>query len=369
MPTFLSTDNWLTRRAAYALFGWGVDIDGPKVTPTNESVDNSRHYFVGFPEDWVLKKVRNCGGDYGTLYLECTRTQRTVDYPSPYNVSASTDFYYLPSPGIVFAGGFNMCNDSSGYTGGDDHVYRSFETVYNDKVGDDPPLYLVYYSTTTINGTNIDVSTDGPYEFSTVQGTSGQAVIANDGSQNSYVSNWTDKMTPDDVMDEIGYTPTTVSTNAYFRKPGDPSWGNASTLITSSVTWDSIYSLSDSYIGSLPFSTIRWDQDWTATGRIEHHSVSCRWRYNPNSTAGCKYWEGVQVSLKVSYKKRAITKTDSSGVTLTFGTAVSGGSTTITATLHDQYTDGYVSTAFDIPEEEGYAYVIDDVEVLSITLP
>jgi hypothetical protein len=38
-------------------------------------------------------------------------------------------------------------------------------------------------------------------------------------------------------------------------------------------------------------------------------------------------------------------------------------------TLHDQYTDQYVGTAFDIPEEEGYAYVIDDVEVLSITLP
>jgi len=366
MPTFLSTDNWLTRRAAYALFGWGVDIDGPKVSQTNELVDHSKHYFVGFPVDWVLKKVADCGGTYGTLYLECTRTQRTVQYSTPYQATAAANAYFVPTAGIGYNPP-NTVNDSSGYSGGDDHVYESFDYVYNDNLSaGGTPLYGVYYYTWNFDGS---YTIDGPYFETSEQGTSGQAVAGNDGTQNTYATAWYDKMTPDDVMDGIGYTPSTVTTNAYFRKTGDPSWGNASTLIMGSATWDATYSLADSAIGTIPFTTIRWDQDWTATGKIEHHSVNCRWRYNPNSTEGCKYWDGVQVELKASYKKRAITKTDSSGVTLTFGTAVSGGSATQTVTLHDQYTDQYVGTAFDIPEEEGYAYVIDDVEVLSITLP
>lgn len=368
MPSFLSTDNWLTRRVGAALFGWGTTITGPLATRVDENSTHDRWHFKDWPAGWVVKTVLGCGNTYGKLYLEVKQTWTYADN----NVAYSTDaLWYEPSsaagPGAINNGIY----DPYQYTGGDGHQYSSSTVYWNEFTGI-PGTYNVYDCVATFPSgiSSMTFITTGAAQ--TGGGTASNGNGTNPTNEAlDYGSNWTGKLTPEDVRTTLGLFTTNTTYSFYPRKTGASSWAHSSSVASAQNNWQTgLFSFTDDYFGSGNSGiTVLWDEDWTATGRIEKVVTKLRWRYDPQSSVGCKWWEDVQVEVKLTYKKAAMTKTDQDGVGFSLGSWVSAGTDVRTATLHDQYTDEYVTAEFTMPSEEGYVYVIDDVEVVSVTLP
>ena len=174
-------------------------------------------------------------------------------------------------------------------------------------------------------------------------------------------------LTPQDVLDGWGTSGTT--TNYYFNhKPGASHWDRSATISKTNVVI--VTGLSYDRFLDKNGITFVWDESWPACGYIQKITTELRWMYDPRSDRGCKWWEGYQASVKVSYKRAAVSRTSGpDGVFLTVGSFSAAGDNTQTVTLHDKYTEEYISSTITMPSAEGYVYVIDDIEVLSVTKP
>lgn len=370
MPTFLTDDNWLTRRAGAALLGWGNTITGPLATRVDDNSSHDRHHFVGWPSGWVVKAGKDCGGRYGKLYLEVKQTWSYADNQIGYSTDAT---WYEPAPTAGPGAINNGIYDPYQYAGGDGHQYSSSTVYWNEDTGG-PNTFNVYDVTcnfpTGPDYAGMTFITTGPAQTGGGTASSGNGVNPSNLAE-EYGSNWSGKLTPSDVRTTLGVTSSTTTYSFYPRKTGASSWAHSSTVAAGQNTWGpSPYNFTDDYFGSGNSGiTVLWDEDWTATGRVEKVETKLRWRYDPQSSEGCKFWKDVQIAVKLTYKKAAMTKVDQDGVQFTLGSWASAGTDTRTVTLHDKYTDDYVSVEFTMPSEEGYVYVIDDVEVTSVTLP
>lgn len=372
MGTFIARDIWLARREGAALFGWGTTFSGPKATRVDSNSTYDRHHFVGWPVGWVVKKATGCGGTYGNLYLEVKTTLKWGTYI--YNATSGRAYWDSGTPTItasnIPASIMNVFGpavyDPVSFAGGDGHVYESFDWYSNDMVGGTYAYGHADPTGTTFNGWNTGFQ-DGGLE----------AYLYNDADYEVYYGNWANKMTPQDVLDyldSISATSTATTTSSYYAHlPTGSHWDRKAAVVMTSG-YDSVVSPNYDgfdYLGDSAATrgcTFVMDEDWTATGRLEKITCKFRWRYNPESTEGCKYWEGKVVSAKVLYKKAPVTKTDGpDGVFYSIGTWVSGGDSSQSLTLHGNYTDGYVADEVTMPTEQGYVYVIDDIEVLSVS--
>lgn len=385
MGTFIGRDSWLNRRNAAGLFGWGTTETGPQVTPTETSSIYDRHYFVGFPEGWVVKKKIGCGNDYGKLRLEVS----TDTYYAPWDrtgLSVGPYASHIPDCTFESFGSFPgpMIYDPVMFSGGDGHVYQNFEGYINTIY---PDQQFYYHLVATLNDSTETYGEDyqdgGLEEYN-----------ANTAEHKIFMGNWDVKMTPQDMIDYYGeyvypggYYPTNVTLDMYVRKPSDPSWdrkADVGTYRTGAIpsytyngydyfSYDGYDVIANYYTGPTAFGvcfgmTFKWDEDWPAAGYIQKTTTKFRWKYDPQSTEGCKWWAGKVLSLKVTYKKAAVTRVPGpDGVFLTIGTWESGGNSTQSATLQDSYSEAYIADEVTMPIEDGYVYVIDDLEVVSVT--
>lgn len=373
MGTFITRNNWYTRLEGAALFGWGTTITGPKATATNNiNYDYNKEYFIGWPQKWVVKKPKNCGGNYGNLRLEVKTRFEECDGPGRLSGGAPYQTAVTDGTMVIWSNVAPVVYDSYEFTNGDDHVYSSVD--YHITAPTTPPEYR--YGTVDLSGFTdsgyIPGSDTGGLEAFLGNGVSGTDYFL-------YAGNWAGKMTPSDFFDyasptDPGYWPYYLVTNAttylYAHDPSGSHWsqtGSVSVLNYGGTPGG--YGGYD-YISSSAGITFVMDEDWTATGRLQKITSTFRWKYHPEGGAGCKFWENVQVEVKVLYKKAPVTKTDGpEGVFYSIGTWASAGNNTQTVTLHDKYSDEYVGTEVTMPTEEGYVYVIDDLEILTVTLP
>lgn len=370
MSSFISRDSWLLRREGAALFGWGTSFTGPKATRVDATSTNDRHHFVGWPSGWVVKKGTGCGGTYGNLYLEVKTTLEWFEFA--YNATSGIAFWDSGTPnyGTSWGGIMSVSGpcvyDPASFAGGDGHVYEQFSWYSNDM---NAGTYID--GTADLTGTTMNGPTTG-YDDGGLE-----AYLYNDADYEIFYGNWTTKMTPDDLFTWAAgqslVTSTTNTSSYYVHKPTDAHWDRSASLAFSVIgdftlpyNYDGFNYLGDSL--STRGATFLMDEDWTATGRLERITCKFRWRYDPQTSEGCKFWAGKLVSAKVFYKKAAVTKTDGpDGVFYTLGAWVSGGDSAQSLTLHSNYTDGYVADEVTMPTEEGYVYIIDDIEVLSVT--
>lgn len=371
MGTFITRNNWLTRLEGAALFGWGTSITGPKASRSDDTSQNyNREYFIGWPQKWVVKKFQNCGGSYGNLRLEVKTRFEGCEGPgrvftgSPYETDVSDAVLVL-----FDAGSCPKIYDSYEFANGDDHVYSGFS--YNLTM----PGNEYREGTCDLSGSSDNVftgSSTGGHEAYLGNGVTGSGYSL-------YVGDWSGKMTPADVLDYASgsgnylhdsYYNTETTTYFYAHDPIGSHWSQTGLVTIGNIYYTAgVYDGYD-YLGDVNGTTFLMDEDWTATGRLQKTTCKFRWKYHPEGGAGCKFWEGVQVEVKVLYKKAAVTKTDGpDGVFYSIGTWASAGNNTQTVTLHDKYSDEYVGTEVTMPTEEGYIYIIDDVEILTVTLP
>jgi hypothetical protein len=384
MGTFITQDNWLLRRIGAAIFGWGTTIYTPVSPPNIISVANSREYFHDWPEDWSLKIKGSCGGSFGRLRLEVEQTE--VFYSNTTEMYQSDIDYYLGGDPIVlpnqYAGGLY----SDVRWGGDDHQYDSYTvkiwgSLLITNPGDPGHPTWVYdeatvpytfptnyaYNTVTYDTGALSSPYTGPTSASYIHNPRNYT-----SSNGPYVGEAVDMtgatiLTPQDVLDGWG-TSRTTSAYYYNHKPGASHWNKSASVsmfrsnISADINYDQFY-LQEGI-------TFVWDESWPACGYIQKFTTNLRWKYDPQSSVGCKWWEGYQASVKIAYKRATVTRTSGpNGVFLTIGTFTAAGDNTQTITLHDKYTEEYVSSTITMPTAEGYVYVIDDIEVLSVTKP
>ena len=375
MGTFIAQDNWLLRRIGAAIFGWGTTITTPVSAPAVVAVANSREYFTDWPDDWALKIKASCGGSFGSLRLEVKQTEK---YYLNIQDSYETDGEYCKPQGtevgpVQFPGGLY----SYVRWGGDDQQYDTY-------------TIRVYGSILNLDGeydwNSYTVTFNFPDSFD-----SGSVVLANGTQATPYVppspyiqSKFNSTylldnqeavdmtgatiLTPQDVLDGWGTSGTT--TNYYYNhKPGASHWNKSSTVAKTNVVWNAYWGVSYDRINTNGITFV-WDESWPACGYIQKITTELRWKYDPQSTKGCKWWEGYQASVKIAYKRATVTRASGpNGVFLTIGTFSEAGDDTQTVTLHDKYTEEYISSTITMPSAEGYVYVIDDIEVLSVTKP
>ena len=376
MGTFITQDNWLLRRIGAAIFGWGTTITTYVTEPAPFTVSHSREYFHDWPDDWCLKIKDSCGGNFGKLRLEIKQTELSYN-----NVEESYEddpAYYDPSIDVGpqdFPGGLY----SDVRWGGDDQQYDGYtiQAYYSVLISapGDPPLYgyttytsvynfpLGRTSDTVVNdNSTTPYSPPSPYIVSNFNGSYPS------GNEEALDMTGATILTPQDVLDGWGSTNTT--TNYYYNhKPGASHWNKSSTVAKTNVEFSAIWGITYDVINTNGITFV-WDESWPACGYIQKITTDLRWKYDPQSTEGCKWWEGYQASVKITYKRATVSRTSGpNGVFLTIGSFSAAGDNTQTITLHDQYTEQYVSSTITMPSAEGYVYVIDDIEVLSVTKP
>lgn len=381
MGTFIPQDNWLLRRIGAAIFGWGTTITTPVSAPSVISVTHSREYFHDWPDDWALKIRADCGGSFGRLRLEVKQTEKYYD-----NVleSYETDpAYYDPNTSVgpqQFPGGLY----SDVRWGGDDHQYDTYTIIqygsifYPPNPPIDPTGYWAYTTNTNtftfpdsydpassiiVNGTASSAySPPSPYIPSVLNGS------YPGGEEEAVDMTGATILTPQGVLDGWGTSGTT--TNYYYNhKPGASHWNKSATVAKTNVEFSAIWGITYDVINTNGITFV-WDESWPACGYIQKITTDLRWKYDPQSTEGCKWWEGYEASVKVSYKRATVSRTSGpNGVFLTIGSFSAAGDNTQTVTLHDKYTEEYISSTITMPSAEGYVYVIDDIEVLSVTKP
>ncbi len=384
MGTFITKDNWILKRIGAAIFGWSTTpTSGLEPEPAVVSVSGSREYFTSWPLDWSLKVRSDCGGHYGKLSLEVKQTE--VSFNNTSEMYQTDIDYYLGNPAAPtipaqYAGGLY----SYVRWGGDNHQYDTYTTeTYDSGLLTNPgdpghPLWGIEKSTAVFNfpdsydpGAVVNVY----YTDSSAYTGPASPYVANPAngtvSSRPYLGESVDMtgasiLTPQDVLDGWG-TSVTTTTGYFNHKPGASHWNRSATVSKTTVTIaaDQIYDqINTNGI------TFVWDEAWPACGYIQKITCDLRWKYDPQSSVGCKWWEGYQASVKIAYKRATVSRASGpNGVFLTIGSFSAAGDNTQTITLHDQYTEEYVSSTITMPSSEGYVYVIDDIEVLSVTKP
>jgi len=376
MGTFIPQDNWLLRRIGAAIFGWGTTITTYVTEPAPFTVSHSREYFQDWPDNWCLKIKDGCGGNFGKLRLEVKQTE--VYYNNIIESYETDEDYYTPRtdtgpqqhPGGLY---------SDVRWGGDDQQYDTYTIqVYENSYNPGPPASYDYSTyTVTFNFPN------GPDNSSVVLDSGNQSTAYTPPSQyidsnfnGSYPSGAYEAvdmtgatiLTPQDVLD--GWGTSTTTTNYFFNhKPGASHWNRSATVAKTNLVYSAYWGITYDFINTNGITFI-WDESWPACGYIQKITTDLRWKYDPQSTVGCKWWEGYQASVKITYKRATVSRTSGpNGVFLSIGSFSAAGDNTQTITLHDQYTEQYVSSTITMPSAEGYVYVIDDIEVLSVTKP
>jgi hypothetical protein len=375
MGTFIPQDNWLLRRIGAAIFGWGTTITTPVSAPSVISVTHSREYFHDWPDDWCLKIEDGCGGNFGKLRLEVKQTE--VSYANTEEMYVTTAGYYDPLlfgpqdfPGGLYSY-VRWNGDNQQYDG---YTIRTYSSVLLDPA---IPLYGwdSYTATFTFpNGYSAGSVVVDSGTQSTPYSPPAPYILSNfNGSYPSTIEEAVDMtgatiLTPQDVLDGWGTSATT--TNYYYNhKPGASHWNKSATVAKTNLTFSAIWGITYDVINTNGITFI-WDESWPACGYIQKITTDLRWKYDPQSTKGCIWWQGYQASVKVTYKRATVSRANGpDGVFLTIGSFSAAGDNTQTITLHDQYTEEYVSSTITMPSAEGYVYAIDDIEVLSVTKP
>lgn len=376
MGTFITQDNWLLRRIGAAIFGWGTTITTPVTAPAVVSVAHSREYFQDWPDDWCLKIKDSCGGNFGRLRLEVKQTE--VSYNNVEESYETDAAYYDPLLDVgpqQLPGGLY----SDVRWGGDDYQYDTYTIkIWNEALIDPSlPLWAWGSITATFNFPDsydqTSVILDSGYQSTPYTPPSPYIESNFNGSYPSGQYEAVDMtgasiLTPQDVLDGWGTSATT--TNYYYNhKPGASHWNKSATVAKTNLTYSTYWGITYDVINTNGITFV-WDESWPACGYIQKITTELRWKYDPQSSVGCKWWEGYQASVKISYKRATVSRTSGpNGVFLTIGSFSSAGDNTQTITLHDKYTEEYVSSTITMPSAEGYVYVIDDIEVLSVTKP
>lgn len=418
----IDTSNWLQRRSAGLVFEASfspldpdeddllVDYDNlapeyiygySRSMPYTEHIQSfARHYFDGYSKRMV-KKIRGTGEIYsqdaphGTLTLATRRTYY-------YGVNQFGTHFFGDYNGVSAAMGLDapllngLISDSNVWTGGENKLHVSATTYQNIPAGfneDDPPKPL--FRNIIINH-SFDYSTGGKTDSLVSDEVTTQRVgttylpFAGNGST-WYGQEFEDQeffaQFSGGLVEYTDATPTSVVAPFYYRiiRPrldeqeplGVPEYLPA--LNSTSIDGDLQYwnTPIDRLMG---FYTFKGQPSWVATNGAAKVNVSCKFVFQAPDTCKDCWYEGTTVELKIKYKQATLsrvfvagTSTDAGGFYTTVGTLSDHSEVTKNITLPGKgatpTTWQDVGDVFEMPQEEGKLIVIDDMELVSITLP
>ena len=401
MSSYTPVSNWLAVRSAGLVFEASfspLDPDGggqfQKRPYTEDRVQFSRHFFNGYPKEMV-KKIKiafgsyNGNGAYGTLFLS---TKRTYYY-------GPTDFHFFGEyDGVSAAMGLDapmsngLISDSTVWTGGENKLHVSATTYQNILSGendDDPPKPL--YRNIIINF-SFDYTTGGMTSSLVTDELTTQRVgttylpFAGNGStwygqefedQEFFVNFGSELVEYTDAGPVLG-TVEGFGEQIRPRLDDQDPLGFAEFLPEFNST---AINGDEQYWNNTPrIFTFKGQPSWIATAGATTVSISCKFVFQaPNTCEDCWY-EGATVELKIKYKQATLSRNYVAGTSTTIG----GYYTTVgTLSAHSEVTKNItlpgkgatpttwqdVGDEFEMPQEEGKLIVIDDFEVVSITLP
>lgn len=388
------TINWLATRGAGLVFEASFSPLDPAIDPLGLSArvkpyqhvrspnGKSRHLFDSYPKTMV-KKIRKRGGSdvfLGTLALE---TKKTVRYSAFYQffdqeVSVATT--------LALDGGLiTLTSDSSYWIGGQDKLHVSATLYQNEDVGnyygDDPPKQYyrnrIFSYSFDYNDTNtILVGVTEDYT-QTRQGTTFTPWVGNGGTfenhdfeEQEFFCDFSEALVK--YTDVLGTT--LVNTN--FTKKARPRLSDQDPLGLSQYVEVSEGYPDDGYIFYVnEIATFEGEDDWIVADEFLNIKVDCRFVYETPDTCEECWYVGTTVELKIKYKQaeltRLFTMVGDLGVWITeVGTFSEHSEVTKTVTLPGS-AEGFqnLGDVFEVPQEKGKMIAIDDIEVVSVTMP
>ena len=393
MPT--NVDNWLTRRGAGALlnlqrtpFVVGADAitANPKKAQANKNFSHTNQYLTNWPTKSVVKISGSPGIEMNALELETRRTIKYGDWTAVYYEETDQLYIDIASAASNSATDFSIGAPviwPSYFNGSDYSLYNTAEWIANvkyqlDKDSDGIPedyydIYKVNVTSTPSNTGNSSLMTypcstsveleqtteaTGAYQAKPTQQFPDVTIYANFGTTKKY------------ALDVLSAAPTDgPSTGASFcaRHPDDPAHGLASYVIEQNHIPYLNGGQSVSFIGSYRHTST----DSPASVCLQA-DCECKFFYTPGACDDCWY-AGKTVTIEITYKKIAFTDSGPTytGTTLdktvTMGSATSHSTVTKTLTLPSGRTRVQVGDTFSVPTSDGYAVVIDDIKLVSVT--
>lgn len=395
MPT--NVTNWLLRRGAGALFnlqrtpyvsGTDAITANPKKSQTSQIHDHTRQYLTNWPAKSVVK-IKGSGLTINALELETRHTYKE-GYANPQHYE-NTDQLWMDIATTVQNSGTQLPSGAPviwpTYFGGSDwSLYDSAEWFVNvkyqqDKDGDGivEDYYEVFkanVSTSFYDAGNIGLgyfpctTAYYPDETSEMTGAYTAAappqfpdvtIYANFGTTKKY------------ALDAISAAPTIGPYDgASFcaRHPDDSAHGLASYVTK---------------YGNVPFLNNTGTSRVGIIGSYRHASTDspgelclqadceCKFFYTPDACEDCWY-AGKTVTIDITYKQISFTDNgpgeDGSGMlnkSVTKGSASTHSTVTKTLTLPTGLTRQQVGSTFTVPTLAGYAVVIDDIKLVSVS--
>lgn len=393
MPT--NVTNWLLRRGAGALFnlqrtpyvaGTDAITANPKKTQANQVHDHTRQYLTNWPASSVFK-ISGAGLTINGLELDTRFTYKTGG-ANPYHHD-NTDQLWLDIAITVQNSGTQLTSGAPviwpTYFGGSDYsLYNTAEWFVNvayqeDKDGDGTPedYYevfkanvstafdssgLVYFPCTTAYYPDETSEMTGTYTAAAPPQFPDVTIYANFGTTKKY------------ALDALSAaTLSSPSDGASFcaRHPDDSAHGLASFIIKQGnvpyVQNPSGYTANVGIIGSYRHAST----DSPAFECLQA-DCECKFFYTPDACDDCWY-AGKTVTIDITYKQIQFTDNGPSedGVYLTKsvtkGSATTHSTVTKTLTLPTGLTRQQVGSTFTVPTLAGYAVVIDDIKLVSVS--
>lgn len=100
--------------------------------------------------------------------------------------------------------------------------------------------------------------------------------------------------------------------------------------------------------------------------------TTCRWYYTPEDDCSDCWYAGKVVTVELTYKKAAISRTVSittygeGTITYNLGSWSTHSTVTQTLTIPSGLTKQAINAAFDIPTQDGYVVALDDIKLVSV---
>lgn len=401
MSSYTPVSNWLTVRSAALVFEASFSPLDPEFSPllqtrpyTEDKVQFSRHYFNGYPKSMV-KKVRGTSSIYvtdpphGTLFLSTKRTY----YYGPENFHFFGEYESVSvAMGLDSPMANGLISDSTVWTGGENKLHVSATSYQNIPAGfneDDPPKPL--YRNIIINF-SFDYTTGGMTSSLVSDDVTTQRVgttylpFAGNGST-WYGQEFEDQeffaQFSEELVEYADAGPV-LGTVEGFGEQIRPRLDDQEPLGFAEFLpeFNSTAIRGDlQYWNNTPrIFTFKGQPSWIATAGATTVSISCKFVFQAPDTCEDCWYEGATVELKVKYKQATLSRNYVAGTSTTIG----GYYTTVgTLSDHSEVTKNItlpgkgatpttwqdVGDEFEMPQEEGKLIVIDDFEVVSITLP
>lgn len=363
----------------------GTDLvtSNPKKTRQNELSGYDRAFLLNWPADTV-KRIRvpsTSGSAYIVNGLELETS--TVRYATGI-IYGPTGIDFFDSTGIYPAYGFY---NSGVYSGGDDLNYENATHYVNlytpadlDGDGIDEDYWQVDTYTTTIAAGGNYTSTVSTAYLQAAPVTTGSACIYNGVTidpggffsepNNSVYASFTDVISANEHAETYATLLDTNAANFCMRASADSAHG-LSALVSRSSANGLISTYSSPAGGGYIFSSREPTTD-IASEYNHKTDTTCRWYYTPEDDCSDCWYAGKVVTVELTYKKAAISRTVSittygaGTITYNLGSWSTHSTVTQTLTIPSGLTKQAINAAFDIPTQDGYVVALDDIKLVSV---